>query len=81
MEQVWASKGDSRVIRRSRGQAPASSGPASPGMVQARNGGRDIWDEGPQILSEAAKSCRNHPLGGFRAHADAGILRRKNGLS
>jgi hypothetical protein len=50
-------------------------------MLKARNGGRDIWNEGPQILSEAAKSCRNHPLGGFRAYADAGILRRKNVLS
>jgi ribulose-bisphosphate carboxylase large chain len=27
-------------------------------MVKARNEGRDIWNEGPQILSEAAKWCR-----------------------
>jgi ribulose-bisphosphate carboxylase large chain len=26
-------------------------------MVLARNEGRDIWREGPQILSDAAKSC------------------------
>jgi ribulose-bisphosphate carboxylase large chain len=27
-------------------------------IVKARNEGRDIWNEGPQILSEAAKWCR-----------------------
>jgi ribulose-bisphosphate carboxylase large chain len=27
-------------------------------MVKARNEGRDIWNEGPEILSEAAKWCR-----------------------
>jgi ribulose-bisphosphate carboxylase large chain len=27
-------------------------------MVKARNEGRDIWNEGPHILSEAAKWCR-----------------------
>jgi ribulose-bisphosphate carboxylase large chain len=27
-------------------------------MVKARNEGRDIWQEGPQILSEAAKWCQ-----------------------
>jgi ribulose-bisphosphate carboxylase large chain len=26
-------------------------------MIKARNEGRDIWNEGPQILAEAAKSC------------------------
>jgi ribulose-bisphosphate carboxylase large chain len=26
-------------------------------MVQARNEGRDIWNEGPQILDAAAKWC------------------------
>jgi ribulose-bisphosphate carboxylase large chain len=26
-------------------------------MIKARNEGRDIWGEGPQILAEAAKSC------------------------
>ena len=26
-------------------------------MVLARNEGRDIWNEGPAILVEAAKSC------------------------
>ena len=26
-------------------------------MVQARNEGRDIWNEGPQILRDAAKWC------------------------
>jgi ribulose-bisphosphate carboxylase large chain len=26
-------------------------------MVLARNEGRDIWNEGPQILQEAARSC------------------------
>ncbi len=27
-------------------------------MVLARNEGRDIWNEGPDILSAAAKGCR-----------------------
>ncbi len=27
-------------------------------MVLARNEGRDIWNEGPQILADAAKGCR-----------------------
>ena len=27
-------------------------------MVLARNEGRDIWNEGPQILTEAARDCR-----------------------
>ncbi len=27
-------------------------------IVKARNEGRDIWNEGPQILSEAARWCR-----------------------
>ena len=27
-------------------------------MVKARNEGRDIWNEGPQILAEAGKWCR-----------------------
>ena len=26
-------------------------------MVLARNEGRDIWSEGPQILNDAAKTC------------------------
>jgi ribulose-bisphosphate carboxylase large chain len=26
-------------------------------MIQARNEGRDIWNEGPQILADAAKWC------------------------
>ncbi len=26
-------------------------------MIQARNEGRDIWNEGPQILQDAAKWC------------------------
>jgi ribulose-bisphosphate carboxylase large chain len=26
-------------------------------MIKARNEGRDIWNEGPQILEEAAKWC------------------------
>ena len=26
-------------------------------MIKARNEGKDIWNEGPQILAEAAKSC------------------------
>ena len=26
-------------------------------MVLARNEGRDIWNEGPQILNDAARSC------------------------
>ena len=26
-------------------------------MIMARNEGRDIWNEGPQILAEAAKWC------------------------
>jgi len=26
-------------------------------MVLARNEGRDIWNEGPQILQDAAKNC------------------------
>jgi len=26
-------------------------------MVLARNEGRDIWNEGPEILAHAAKSC------------------------
>jgi ribulose-bisphosphate carboxylase large chain len=26
-------------------------------MIKARNEGRDIWNEGPQILAEAAKWC------------------------
>jgi hypothetical protein len=26
-------------------------------MVLARNEGRDIWNEGPQILQDAAKWC------------------------
>jgi len=30
-------------------------------MIKARNEGRDIWSEGPQILSDAARWCR--PLG------------------
>src|SRR5689334_1081335 len=30
-------------------------------MIKARNEGRDIWNEGPQILSDAARWCR--PLG------------------
>jgi ribulose-bisphosphate carboxylase large chain len=27
-------------------------------MVKARNEGRDIWNEGPQILADAAKWCK-----------------------
>ncbi len=27
-------------------------------MILARNEGRDIWNEGPQILVDAAKHCR-----------------------
>jgi ribulose-bisphosphate carboxylase large chain len=27
-------------------------------MVLARNEGRDIWNEGPRILEEAARTCR-----------------------
>jgi ribulose-bisphosphate carboxylase large chain len=27
-------------------------------MVLARNEGRDIWQEGPQILAEAARRCQ-----------------------
>jgi ribulose-bisphosphate carboxylase large chain len=27
-------------------------------MVLARNEGRDIWNEGPQILVDAARDCR-----------------------
>jgi ribulose-bisphosphate carboxylase large chain len=27
-------------------------------MVKARNEGRDIWNEGPQILAEAGKWCQ-----------------------
>ena len=30
-------------------------------MIKARNEGRDIWNEGPQILADAARWCR--PLG------------------
>jgi ribulose-bisphosphate carboxylase large chain len=26
-------------------------------MVFARNEGRDVWNEGPQILAEAARRC------------------------
>jgi len=26
-------------------------------MIKARNEGRDIWNEGPQILADAAKWC------------------------
>jgi ribulose-bisphosphate carboxylase large chain len=26
-------------------------------MIKARNEGKDIWNEGPQILAEAAKWC------------------------
>jgi ribulose-bisphosphate carboxylase large chain len=26
-------------------------------MILARNEGRDIWNEGPQILDDAAKRC------------------------
>jgi ribulose-bisphosphate carboxylase large chain len=26
-------------------------------MIKARNEGRDIWNEGPQILAEAARWC------------------------
>ena len=26
-------------------------------MIQARNEGRDIWNEGPQILTNAARHC------------------------
>jgi ribulose-bisphosphate carboxylase large chain len=26
-------------------------------MVLARNEGRDLWNEGPQILAEAARHC------------------------
>jgi ribulose-bisphosphate carboxylase large chain len=27
-------------------------------MVLARNEGRDIWNEGPEILARAARDCR-----------------------
>ena len=27
-------------------------------MVKARNEGKDIWNEGPQILANAAKFCQ-----------------------
>jgi ribulose-bisphosphate carboxylase large chain len=26
-------------------------------MIKARNEGKDIWNEGPQILAQAAKTC------------------------
>jgi len=42
---------------RNRGKLPTANRVALEAMVLARNEGRDIWNEGPQILQDAAKWC------------------------
>jgi ribulose-bisphosphate carboxylase large chain len=58
MHQLISYLGEDVVLQFGGGQAGATANRvALEVMIKARNEGRDIWNEGPQILAEAAKWC------------------------